>query len=213
MLVRGAFGRLAVAKSSARTRALHRVPVSRNASTLFAVRALSDARQAACEVRRSYATTTAATTPTATVKKAVKAKAATKAAPKKKATTTTTRKTSTTATKAPAKKSTKLAVAGKAKAKPRAKKAAAKKPAKKPAAKRVKKELTPDEKTKLKVRELRKTALRVPTNNASITAWSMFVSEKLGGENEAKAPVSSRIGAVGAEYKTLTPAQIEVSAH
>jgi hypothetical protein len=210
MLVRGALGRLAVAKSSARTRALHQALVSRNAATLSAVRALSRAHQAAGDAYRSYATTTAATTPTATVKKAVKAKAVTKAAPKKKATTTTARKTSTTAAKAPAKKPATKSVAGRAKARPAAKKAAPKKPA---AKKRVKKVLTPEEKSKLKIKELRKIALREPVSPATLSSWVAFVAEKLGGKSGEEGAVSSRIRAVSAEYKALTPAELEVSAH
>jgi chromatin segregation and condensation protein Rec8/ScpA/Scc1 (kleisin family) len=132
--------------------------------------------------RRSYATTTRATKPTATVKKAVKQTATAKTpAPKKKA--------------APAKKPVK---------KPAARKPAAKRAAPKKPVKRVKKELTPEEKAKADIRALRAKALKEPTNLRALSAYNIFVAEKV---TNTKATLTE----VSKDFKALSPAQIEVS--
>jgi outer membrane biosynthesis protein TonB len=168
-----------------------------------AARALARAYRGVLGARRSYATTTAATKPTATVKKAVKAKAAAKAAPKKTAAATKT-------VKKPAKKPVKKTTAAKAKAKPKAapkpkKKAAAKKPAPK---KRVKKALTPEQKEKIKIRELRLKALKEPVVPKALTARNVYVGEKLRGTGEN---ASHKLADVGKAFTALTPAELEVS--
>lgn len=195
MLARSTLARLAVAKTSARdlpqlARFFHRTLLARNASDLPAARALTRALSSAIEARRSYATTTAATTPTTTVKKAVKAKAAKKAAPKKTAATKT------------AKKATKKPVAAKTKAK---KKAAPKKPAPK---KRVKKELTPEQKEKAKIAELRKLALKEPTTRNATSALNQYIAENTKG---TKGKVTSALTDLVKSFKVLTPAEREVS--
>jgi hypothetical protein len=201
MLVRGTLGRLAGAKTTARdlpqlARFLHRTLLARNASGLPAARALTRALASVLEARRCYATTTSATTPTATVKKAVKAKAASKAAPRKSATTKT--------GKTPAKKSaaTKAKPKTKAKAKTRA---TTKKPAPK---KRVRKVLTPEEKEKAKIAELRKIALREPVTHGAVTAYSQFVTVNLKGKKEL---ATTLMRDLAPKFKELTPAEREVS--
>jgi outer membrane biosynthesis protein TonB len=208
MLGRGTLGRWAAAKTSARdlpqlARFLHQTLTARNASNMPAARALARAYRGVLGARRSYATTTA-TKPTATVKKAVKAQAASKAAPKKTAAATKT-------AKKPAKKPVKKTTAAKAKAKPKAapkpkkKKAAAKKPAPK---KRVKKVLTPEQKEKAKIRELRLRALKEPVIPRAISARNAYVGEKLRGSGENAA---NKLAEVGKAFSTLTPAEVEVS--
>jgi hypothetical protein len=116
------------------------------------------------------------------VKKAVKQTAAAKKpAPKKKA--------------APAKKATRKTAAKK----PAAKKAAPKKPVK-----RVKRVLTPEEKARAEIRALRVKALKEPTNPRALSAYNVFVAEKILGSKTTLTEVSK-------EFKNLSPAQIEVS--
>lgn len=191
MLARGVLCRLAadVPKTSTHdvsqlANLLQRSVLSRNALSLPAICALSRAYKAAlAESRRSYATTTRATKPTATVRKAVKKTAAKKAAPRK------------AASKKPKKKT-----AAKKKAKPK------KKPAAKP--KRAKKVLTPEEKEKQLIRELKVKALREPISQSPIQAWVAFVAENLRGSKSA-APESMK--EVAAKYRNLSPAEKEVS--
>jgi outer membrane biosynthesis protein TonB len=202
MLVRGTLGRWAAAKTSARdlpqlARFLHRTLTARNAAHLPAARALTRAYRAVLGARRSYATTTTATKPTATVKKAVKAQAAAKAVPKKTAATKTAKK--------PATKTTSSKAKPKAAPKAKKKKAAPKKPAPK---KRVKKVLTPEQQEKLKVRELRKRALREPVNPGIVSARNAYIGEKLKGIG-GNAP--TKLGEAGKGFKELTPAELEVS--
>lgn len=98
-------------------------------------------------------------------------------------------------------------------AKPKTKKKAAKKPKKKVAAKRKtkpKKVLTPEEKTKLKVKELKAVALSLPTQKPS-TAWMVMVSDSLsGGKLDTK--LSAAMSDISARYKALSPSELEVRA-
>jgi hypothetical protein len=208
MLTRSTLGRWAAAKTSTRdlpqlARFVHRTLLARNAADLPVARALSRAYTAALQSRRAYATTTAATKPTATVKRAVKAQAASKAAPKKKA----------AAASKTAKKPARKAAATKAKPKTRAKakpkkKAAPKKPA---AKKRVKKVLTEEEQLKLKIKELRKVALRVPEGVTRFpqTALNAYVAENF--KDGATGAAAERFQTITQAFKTLTPAEREVS--
>lgn len=212
MLAHSTLGRWAAAKTSTRdlpqlARFVHRTLSARNAADLPVARALSRAYTAALQSRRAYATTTAATKPTATVKRAVKAQAASKAAPKKKAAAA-----SKTAKK-PARKAaaTKAKPKTRAKAKPKAKpkkKAAPKKPA---AKKCVKKVLTEEEQLKLKIKELRKVALRVPEGVTRFpqTALNAYVAENF--KDGATGAAAERFQTITQAFKTLTPAEREVS--
>lgn len=192
MLARGVLCRLAAEAPKTSTHdlsqlvhVLQRSVLSRNGLSLPAVCAVSRAYRAALvESRRSYATTTRATKPTATVKKAVKKTAAKKTTPASK--------------KASAKKSTKKATAKKAKPK--------KKPAAKP--KRAKKVLTPEEKEKLRIKELRKKALKEPHSNRPLTTINVFCIEALTGQ---KTNGPAALGDAVAKFKSLTPAELEVS--
>jgi outer membrane biosynthesis protein TonB len=175
-------------------RVLRRTLVARNAAQLPHVRALSRAFASALQARRSYATTTRATKPTATVKKAVKTAVAKKPAPKK--TATTTKKAAPK--KKPATKTVAKKTAKKTSKKPAAKKAAPKK--------RAKKVLTPEEQLKAKIRELRKTALKEPVTYNTISALNAFIAEKCSGPGN-----TIKFSNVQAEYKNLTPAEREVS--
>jgi outer membrane biosynthesis protein TonB len=202
MLVRGTLGRWAAAPTAARdlpqlARFLHQTLAARNASTLPAARAITRAYRAVLGARRSYATTTAATKPTATVKKAVKARVAAKPAARKTAATKATK-----TAKKPAKKPAKKATA--AKAKPKAKKKAA---PKKPAPKKpVKKVVSPEQKEKAKIRELRQLALKEPTSRGVVSAINAYVTSIAKGQ-------SGQLGAAAKGFKDLTPAEREVSRH
>ncbi|USP74223.1 hypothetical protein yc1106_01497 [Curvularia clavata] len=165
-------------------RHLGRALLARNAAEPSTARAFSRAFAYALYSRRSYATTTRATKPTATVKKAVKA--ASKTPPKKKAASAT----KTTAKKPAAKK---------------AKKKATKKPA---AQKRVKKVLTEEEKEKVKIRELRAKALKEPFSQRGVTAYNVFIAEISAGKGDGK-DQTTRITEATKEFKNLTPAQLE----
>jgi hypothetical protein len=221
MLVRGASSRFtADVPSSTRdlARYLHRALVSRTGASSPAARAFARAcMPALLASRRSYATTAAATKPTATVKKAVKATAAAKTTPAK---TAVKPRTTTAAKKTTAKKATvKKATAKKATAKGAtartvgAKKAAPKKAAKKKAApkkratrKRV--PLTPEQKQKAKITELRKKILPEPVSYRSISAHILFSAEHVKGTHEG---VVNALKQSLEKFKTLTPAEREVS--
>jgi hypothetical protein len=221
MLVRGASSRFtADVPSSTRdlARYLHRALVSRTGASSPAARAFARAcMPALLASRRSYATTAAATKPTATVKKAVKATAAAKTTPAK---TAAKPRTTTAAKKTTAKKATvKKATAKKATAKGAtartvgAKKAAPKKAAKKKAApkkratrKRV--PLTPEQKQKAKITELRKKILPEPVSYRSISAHILFSAEHVKGTHEG---VVNALKQSLEKFKTLTPAEREVS--
>jgi len=217
MLARGALCRLGVSQTSARdlpqlARALPRTLLSRNASSLPALRALSRACTAALEARRSYATTTTATKPTATVKRAVKAQAAEKAPPKKKATTKTAAKTTKTAKTAKAAKTVKKPRAA-AKAKPKAKKTVKKAV---PKRKRVSKVLTPEQaekanikKERAKLNELRKAALREPFVATPLSAYNAYIMDK--GPSKGDGSTNVRLTETAHKWKSLTPAEHEVS--
>ncbi|KAJ4354828.1 hypothetical protein N0V95_003513 [Ascochyta clinopodiicola] len=191
MLARGALNRLAAEVSKQATHDLPKlaslVQTARSGCTL-PIRTLSHVSQLQT---RSYATTKAATTPTETVKKAVKAKAAAGKSVKK---TTTAEKTSTTR---------KAASNTKAAPKKAKKKAAPKKPAKKRAPKKV---LTPEEKEKLVIRKLKVLALKEPVSNYPVTAFNVYLSEGLKGTGTgATAALSSKASA----WKDITPAEHE----
>lgn len=167
-------------------RFLQRTLLARNATHTPAVRALSRAyKSAVCEYRRSYATSTDATKPTATVKKAVKAKAAKKAAPKKPSTRT------------------------KAAAKPK-KKTAAKKAAPKKKKKVAKRELTPEEKAKQQIATLKKRALSPPPTR--VTAFNLFLADQAKNQKyETPEERHQMFGQASASFKNLAPAEREVS--
>jgi hypothetical protein len=131
------------------------------------------------------------------VKKAVKAAvakkpAAKKPAPKKRA--------------APAKKAAPAKTPAR---KPAAKKPAAKKAAVKPKPRRVKKVLTPEEKEKVKIRELRVKALKEPVSQIPVSAYNAYVAEKASGKNGGEP--QGRIADAARAFKSLTPAEHEVS--
>ncbi|KAF2131780.1 hypothetical protein P153DRAFT_395087 [Dothidotthia symphoricarpi CBS 119687] len=208
MLARVALSRLAADVPATSThdvpqlaRSLQRCLLARNALRLPATRAISRSYKAAVvHARRSYATTTTtarATKPTETVKKAVKAKVAEKPAPKKKAATTT--KTRTKAAATPAKKPAAKKVAAK---KPVAKKAAPKKAAPK---KRAKRELTPEAKQTLKIRELKKIALKSPVAQSTLQGRHVFISEALSGSTS----VTTGIADANAKWSAMKPAEVE----
>lgn len=176
---------------------LTRTLLARNASHTPAGRALSRAYVAALSTtRRTYATTTRATSatkPTATVKKAVKAQAAKKPAIKKK----------TTAKKAAAAKPKK-------KPAPKKKKVVAKKAAPK---KRVKKVATPEEKAHASILALKKRALVEPTTLYKISAANAFIGESTRGEKgdgSGSSGIKLQLADAAAKYKSLTPAEREV---
>lgn len=205
MLARGSLARWAAAKTSARdlpqlARFLSHTLCARRASDLPVARAISRAYVSALNARRSYATAAAATKPTATVKKAVKAQAQSTARPKRAAATKTASKTA----KTPAKK----VKAKKTKPKPKPKPKAKKKPAPKKVG-RKKKVLTPEEKLKADVKELRKTALKAPTGQRPVSAYNVFIGETV--KNKSKTDAATDIVTRAAErFKGLTPAEREV---
>ncbi|KAF2031990.1 hypothetical protein EK21DRAFT_61887 [Setomelanomma holmii] len=199
MLTHGTLCRLGIPKTCARdlpqlARFRQRTLLADNASNQPAFRALSHAYNSAVKARRSYATARNATKPTAPVKKAVK-KAATKALAKTKATTKTTRKPATKATTSRAKPKAKTA-----------KKTAPKKPAPR---KRVKKVLTPEDKQKALVRDLRKTALKEPHSNGAISAYNAFVQETVAGKGHGDSTAPARLTEASKRFKNLTPAELE----
>ncbi|KAF2856236.1 hypothetical protein T440DRAFT_383814, partial [Plenodomus tracheiphilus IPT5] len=169
----------------------------RSASHTSAARTLWRARAVALHARRSMATTAAAAKPTATVKKAVKAKAATTAASK-----TATKKTAS-ATKARPRAAAKKTTAKKS----TAKKAA---PKKKAVAKRVKKPLTEEAKLKVEIAALRKTALKVPVSRASLSGYNAYIQEHSPkGSGHESAVIRGNIAALAKSFKELTPAEVE----
>ena len=113
----------------------------------------------------------------------------------------TAKKTATTAEKKKTTVKAKAPVAKKAKAKP--------KPKPKPKLRIPKKELTPEEKTKLKIRELRKESLaKDEPTYLPITKWMVFASERLKGTTHKCTIVIPEIAAV---YRALPAAELEVS--
>ncbi|KAF2120515.1 hypothetical protein BDV96DRAFT_641193 [Lophiotrema nucula] len=189
MLARGVLCRLAAEVPRTSThdlpqlaRLLQRSLAARNGSSIGALSRGLGASLA--NSRRSYATTVRAKKPTATVKKAVKKQAAKKPAPKKKAAAKT---------------------AGRLKKKPAAKKAAPKKKkaAAKPKTKRAKKELTPEQKEKALIRQLKVLALREPTSTRALPTHAVFVSEAF--------KDNKKIGLAQAsdKFKSLTTAERE----
>lgn len=134
---------------------------------------------------RGFATATASKT---TGRTAAKPATKTRAAPKSKATTTKAKKTA----KAPAKK----------------KKAAAK--PKKPLA-RKKKEVDPEKKQALLKRELRKKSLiNQEPKGLPATRWVVFMSAALKGKSSGLNDTRTRMPALAAEFKSLSPAELEV---
>lgn len=134
---------------------------------------------------RSYATTQAATQPTETVKKAVKAKAA---AGKSVKNTTTTKEIASK--KVAPKKSNKKAVP------------------KKPVKKNVpKKELTPEEKEKESIRKLRKLALKEPVSRYPVSAFNLFIADGLKGKGKGAV---EELSSQSSDWKNITPAEHEV---
>ena len=129
----------------------------------------------------------------------------------------TTSKTKAAKKPAPKKTTPKAVPKAKSKAKPRIKtkpKPAKKKKAKakpKPKAKKPKKVLTEDQKTALTKKQLKATVLKPPTKIAS-TTWSVFLAEKVRGVDGASArnTLGDLARAASAEYKKLTPEQVEV---
>ena len=125
----------------------------------------------------------------------------------------------TTAAKKPAPKKTtpKAVPKAKSKAKPRIKpkpKPAKKKKAKakpKPKPKKPKKVLTEAQKSASTKKQLKATALKPPHRVAS-TTWSVYLAEKVRGADSAGArrDVTALSKAASAEYKQLTPEQLEV---
>ncbi|KAF1944516.1 hypothetical protein EJ02DRAFT_452379 [Clathrospora elynae] len=197
MLARGALCRLAadVPKTPHKLPQLARLVrgtlLGRNATAFPTIRAFSRACTAALHARRSYATTARATKPTATVKKAVKAAAAKKPAPKKKA--------------APAKK---------AAPKKTVKKTAAKQPAAKKAApkKRARKVVSPEDKEKAVIRELRVKALKAPVSNRPYSAFNAYVAEMCGGpanKGTTLAASNKKVIDASSKFRTLAPAELE----
>ena len=129
--------------------------------------------------------------------KGTEKKPAAKKATAEKTGATTAEKKTTAKAKAPAAKKTKA----KAKAKP--------KPKPKPKLRIPKKELTPEEKTKLKIRELKKDSLaKDEPTYLPITKWMVFSSERLKGTTHKCTIV---IPEIAAEYRALPAAELEVS--
>ncbi|EUC50193.1 hypothetical protein COCMIDRAFT_82655 [Bipolaris oryzae ATCC 44560] len=175
----------------------HNVPqLARHLERVLVIRSAAESSPARASPRiyayaRCYATTTRATKPTATVKKAVKAAASEKTPPKKKA--------------APAKTTAKKPAAKKTK-KPAAKKPAAKKAAPKRAKKKV---LTEEEKERAKIRQLRAKALKEPLSQRTLSAYNLFVAELTKGKPSGSDTQVSKITSATKEFKNLSPAQLE----
>ena len=132
----------------------------------------------------------------------------------------TTSKTKAAKKPAPKKKTPKAVPKAKSKAKPRIKpkpkpakkkKRAKAKPKPKPKVKKPKKVLTEAEKLALTKRKLKTTALK-PPSGAPHTAWTVFLGEKAKATNTAggKGHAASVAKGASAEYKQLTPEQVEV---
>jgi len=140
--------------------------------------------------RRSYATKSA-TTPTDKVKRDVKkAAAAKKPAQEKAAKAVKPTKGKATATRKPKRKTKK-----------------AKKPATKP--KRKTKKLTPEEKEKLAIKELKAKALRPPVSKRAVSAWTVFLTENIKGTG---ADAQQVFKGTPEKFRSLTPAEREVCA-
>lgn len=107
-------------------------------------------------------------------------------------------------TKKPAKKTVKKAVK-KAVKKPAKKKAVAKpKPKAKP-----KKVVTPEEKEKLKIKELKAVALSVPKLKPT-TAWTVLMSDFLSDNSVSSRRVTTWVKEAAAKYKNLSAGELEV---
>lgn len=115
-------------------------------------------------------------------------------------------KTRRTSTEKPAAKKSKAGTHKKtAKAKkPKAKKAVKAAPKKK----RVKKVLTPEEKVKLEIRELKKKALLNEPKKLPDRSWLVYVSQHL--KNNNVSDVTSAVKDLAASYKDLAASEIEV---
>jgi hypothetical protein len=114
------------------------------------------------------------------------------------------------ARKPAAKKPTAKKPARKKAAPKKAKKPAAKKPAAKKTAKKPKKELTPEQKERAIIRDLKAKALD-PPKATKYTAWLVFSVENI---KSHKVGSIQEVGSIAAEsaakYKNLTPAEREV---
>jgi hypothetical protein len=208
MLARGVLARLAADSNKTSSthdlaRASHQIQrrlLSRNG--LFATSSATRSRSyeaVLLEYRRSYATTARATKPTATVKKAVKKTVAAKKPVKR------TAAKKTTATKKPVKKVAK---------KPAAKKKAA--PKKRVAAKpkRRVKELTDEDRLKLRIKARKAEALEPPHAPKALSAWNVVLAEVMSGDRNGQSPEQhSKVGIpqAAAKYKNMTPAEKEAS--
>lgn len=200
MFARGALCRLAADAPKTSTHDLPRVSQLLR-TTLFARHGVSQPtfgaiarafRATIIEGRRTYATKSE-TTPTARVKREVKKAVATKKTAKTAAT-----KKATTKKAAPKKKAV---------PKKKAKKAAPKKPKK-----RVKKELTAEEKQAEKLKTLKARALlKGSPKQATVSAWTMFMSESLKGSSGLPDSQARMKDAVS-KFKNFTPAEREVYA-
>lgn len=186
MLARGALCRLAadVPTTSARdipqlARLVQRTLHTRRA---FAVPVLSRAyKNVLIQHGRSYATTTAETKPTKTVKKAVKAKAAAKKTPAK--------KPAAAKKKAPVKK----------KAPAAKKKPAARKPA-----------LTPEQKLKAQIKDLKTKILTPPSTTRSLSARDVWTQDFYKSSGDSTLFFQGR-AKLDEQFASLTPAEREVS--
>jgi sRNA-binding protein len=169
-------------------RLLQRTIASRNGIALAYRTALVHHRRSyatAAAVKKPAARKSAATKPTATVKRAVKTTAAAKAAPTKRR---------VTAKKTAPKK-----------AAPKKKPAAKRKPVAKKASKKV---ANPEKDYKLETRNLKKIALRDPSHVA-MSAWHAFVREVVKGTT-GTGSAQEAITSAGTKFKALTPAEKEV---
>ena len=136
------------------------------------------------------------------MKKAVKAQAQSSARPKRAAASKKASTKASTTAKKPAKKPAKKATAKKTK--PKAKKKPA--PKKKVVRKKV---LTPEEKLRAQIRELRNTALRAPSTLNSVSAYNVFIAEGVKKQPKDVAGPEA-LKRVASQFKELTPAEREV---
>ena len=107
-----------------------------------------------------------------------------------------------------AKRKTATKTKAKAATKPKRKSAAAKSKPKKVVKKTPAKELTDEEKTAKKIRELKKLALKSPSGPPT-TAWTMVVAEVMN-KNIGGAAARGGMKNASEKYKTLSPAEQEV---
>jgi hypothetical protein len=185
MLARGALSRLAAEVPKQATHDLPKLAtLVQTVRSGFALPIRTQSHVSQLQAR-SYATTKAATDSTGTVKKAVKAKAAAGESVKK---TTALEKASTKKKAAPKKAK---------------KKAAPKKVARKP-----KKVLTDEEKEKAAITKLRKLALKEPVGRNQISAYNVYLAEKLKGLNQQN---NTELSERARGWKDISPAEHEVS--